>query len=67
MKMKNHYYTLTAIAALFLRMAALLAARTLAEKGKPDAAKAALQWVAEDASDEGYQAIARLRARLKHA
>lgn len=45
----------------YAQQAALLAARTLAEKGKPDAARAALQWVANDASDEGYQAIARLR------
>ena len=45
----------------YAQQAALLAARTLAEKGKPDEAKAALKWVAEDASDEGYQAIARLR------
>jgi predicted negative regulator of RcsB-dependent stress response len=33
----------------------------LAEKGKPDAAKSALQWVAEDAKDEGLQAVAKLR------
>jgi predicted negative regulator of RcsB-dependent stress response len=45
----------------YAQQAALLAARTLAEKGKTDAARAALQWVANDASDEGYQAIARLR------
>jgi predicted negative regulator of RcsB-dependent stress response len=45
----------------YAQQAALLAARALAEKGKPDAARAALQWVASDASDEGYQAIARLR------
>ena len=45
----------------YAQQAALLAARTLAEKGKPDAARAALQWVANDASDEGYQALARLR------
>ena len=35
--------------------------RSLADKGKPDAAKAALAWVADKSSDEGYQAIARLR------
>ena len=45
----------------YAQQAALLAARTLAEKGKPDAARAALQWVAKDGADEGYQAIARLR------
>jgi predicted negative regulator of RcsB-dependent stress response len=41
--------------------AALLAAKVLAEKGQLDAAKADLQWVANDAKDEGYQAVARLR------
>jgi predicted negative regulator of RcsB-dependent stress response len=45
----------------YAQQAGLLAARTLAEKGKPDAALSALQWVADKASDEGYQAIARLR------
>jgi predicted negative regulator of RcsB-dependent stress response len=45
----------------YAQQAALIAARTLAEKGKPDDARAALQWVANDASDEGLQAIARLR------
>ena len=45
----------------YAQQAALLAARSFSEKGKPDAAKAALQWVAEDASDEGLQAVARLR------
>lgn len=45
----------------YAQQAGLLAARVLAEKGKPDAAKAALQWVAEDASDAGLQAVARLR------
>jgi predicted negative regulator of RcsB-dependent stress response len=33
----------------------------LAEKGQADAAKSALQWVAADASDEGLQAVAKLR------
>jgi predicted negative regulator of RcsB-dependent stress response len=41
--------------------AGLLAAKVLSEKGKPDAAKVALAWVAEKASDEGYRAVARLR------
>lgn len=45
----------------YAQQAALLAAKTLEEKGNKDAAKAALQWVASDASDEGYQAVARLR------
>jgi predicted negative regulator of RcsB-dependent stress response len=45
----------------FAQQAGLLAARVLSEKGKPDAAKAALQWVADEGHDEGYQAVARLR------
>jgi len=45
----------------YAQQAGLLAGRVLAEKGKPDAAKAALRWVAEDGRDEGYQALARLR------
>jgi len=45
----------------FAQQAGLLAAKTLVEKGNIDGGKAALQWVAAAASDEGYQAIARLR------
>ena len=45
----------------YAQQAGLLAGKVLAEKGKPDAAKAALQWVASDASDSGYQALAKLR------
>jgi predicted negative regulator of RcsB-dependent stress response len=45
----------------FAHQAGLLAARILQEKGNNDGAKAALSWVAEQASDEGYQAVARLR------
>jgi predicted negative regulator of RcsB-dependent stress response len=45
----------------YAQQAALLAGRVLAEQGKTDAAKGALQWVASEASDEGYQAVARLR------
>ncbi|MBX3659323.1 MAG: tetratricopeptide repeat protein [Ramlibacter sp.] len=41
--------------------AALLAAKTFYAKGKTEEAKAALIWVASNASDEGYKAIARLR------
>jgi predicted negative regulator of RcsB-dependent stress response len=41
--------------------AGLLAAKTLEEKGNMDGAKAALAWVADKASDEGYQAVAHLR------
>ena len=43
------------------QQAGLLTAKVLAEKGKPDEARAALQWVAGKSSDAGYQAIARLR------
>ena len=46
---------------LFTQQAGLLAAKALTEKGKPDAGKAALSWVAEQASDDGYRALARLR------
>ncbi len=45
----------------YAQQAALLAARSLQEGGKADAAKAALVWVAEKSSDPGYRSIARLR------
>ena len=45
----------------YAHQAGLLAAKTFADKGNNDAAKAALVWVADKASDEGYQAVARLR------
>jgi predicted negative regulator of RcsB-dependent stress response len=45
----------------YAQQAGLLAGKVLADKGKPDAARTALQWVAASASDEGYQAIAKLR------
>lgn len=45
----------------YAQQAGLLAAKTLYEKGNIDASKAALLWVADKASDEGYQAIAKLR------
>lgn len=45
----------------YAQHAALLAASALADKGKADAARASLQWVAADGSDEGLQAVARLR------
>jgi predicted negative regulator of RcsB-dependent stress response len=45
----------------YAQQAGLLAAKTLEEKGNIDGAKAALAWVADKASDEGYQAVARLR------
>jgi predicted negative regulator of RcsB-dependent stress response len=45
----------------YAQQAGLLAGRVLAEQGKTDAAKAALQAVADDAADAGYQSAARLR------
>ncbi|WP_374663143.1 YfgM family protein [Ramlibacter sp.] len=39
----------------------LMAARVLAQKGKADAARAALQWVADSSGDAGLKAVARLR------
>ena len=39
----------------------MLAAKVFVEKGNTDAAKSALAWVADKSSDEGYQAVARLR------
>ncbi len=45
----------------YAQQAGLLAARAYYDKGNLDASRAALNWVAEKASDEGYQAIAKLR------
>ena len=45
----------------YAHQAGLLAAKAFAEKGNVDAAKAALVWVADKSSDEGYKAAARLR------
>ena len=45
----------------YAHQAGLLAAKTFAEKGNLEAAKAALAWVADKSPDEGYQATARLR------
>ena len=45
----------------YAQQAGLLAARTLADKGNNDGARAALGWVAEKSSDEGYRTLARLR------
>lgn len=45
----------------FAQQAGLVAARVFFEGAKPDQAKAALIWVAEKSSDNGYQAIAKLR------
>ena len=45
----------------YAHQAGLLVAKAQLDKGNTDAARAALAWVAEKASDPGYQAIARLR------
>jgi predicted negative regulator of RcsB-dependent stress response len=45
----------------FAAQGALLAAKTLHETGKIDAARNALVWVADASSDKAYQAVARLR------
>ncbi|WP_296491329.1 tetratricopeptide repeat protein [Rhodoferax sp.] len=46
---------------VYAQQSGLLVAREFIALGKPDAAKAALGWVAEKSSDAGYQALARLR------
>jgi predicted negative regulator of RcsB-dependent stress response len=43
------------------QQAVLLGAKVLYEKGKVESSRDALAWVAGKASDEGYQAVARLR------
>jgi len=45
----------------YAEQAALLSARVFNDKGNLDAAKGALAWVAGKGTDEGYQAVARLR------
>jgi len=45
----------------YAQQAALLAAKSLQEQGKSDAARAALTWVVTDANDPAYRDIARLR------
>ena len=45
----------------FAQQAALLSAKALQAQGKSDAARAALSWVAESASDAAYRDVARLR------
>ena len=45
----------------YAQQAGLLAAAVMQDKGNADAAKSALGWVADKASDDGYQAVARLR------
>lgn len=45
----------------YAQQAGLLVAKQLYRAGKVDAAKTTLSWVVEHASDEGYQAVAKLR------
>jgi predicted negative regulator of RcsB-dependent stress response len=45
----------------YTAQAGLLAAKLQADKGQRDAAQASLGWVAEQASDEEYQALAHIR------
>jgi len=45
----------------YAQQSGLLVAKMYHEAGKVDAAKSALQWVASEASDDGYRAIAKLR------
>ena len=45
----------------YAQHAGLLLAQAATDKGKPDVARTALSWVAEQSSDEGLQAVARLR------
>lgn len=45
----------------YAAQAGLLAARAFNDKGNADASRAALTWVAGNAGDDGYKALARLR------
>ena len=45
----------------YAQQAGLLAAKTFHEKGNDAASRAALEWVAQNAVDPGYRAIAKLR------
>ncbi len=46
---------------LYAQQSALLVAKQYADSGKHDAAKAALNWLADQSNDVGYQSLARLR------
>jgi predicted negative regulator of RcsB-dependent stress response len=50
----------------FAQQSALLAAKVLSAQGKTDAARDALSWVAQGASDKAYRDIARLRLAALH-
>lgn len=45
----------------YAQQTGLLAAQTFQDKGQSAQAKAALTWLADDSSDAGYRAVARLR------
>jgi predicted negative regulator of RcsB-dependent stress response len=51
---------------VFAQQTALLVAQAALDKGKPDVARSALSWVADQSGDEGYRAIARLRLAALH-
>jgi predicted negative regulator of RcsB-dependent stress response len=46
---------------VFTQQGALLAAKAQADKGQPDAARASLTWVADNATETEYRSVARLR------
>ena len=46
---------------VYAQQAGLIAAKVLQDKGQAEPAKAALQWVADGASDDGIRSVARLR------
>ena len=50
----------------FAQQSALLAAKALQAQGKTDAARDALSWVANGASDKAYRDIARMRLAALH-
>ncbi len=52
--------------ASYTQQAGLALAKMAADAGKPDVAKAALQWVADKSGDDGYAAIASLRLANVH-
>lgn len=51
----------------YAQQAGLVAATSLERAGQADGARAALEWVAQKAGDEGLQATARLRLAALHA
>ena len=46
---------------VFTSQAGLLAAKAAVEKGRPEAARASLTWVADNAADDAYRSVAHLR------